>query len=192
MNMVKLSKKTSISACEQSPSALIDLIILIVVICASGFLIYPYVTILLSETVEIFEPILCMIQEEVVISVMIFSLLGLAIVTMVVLTITLCKSTKCGQPGCRGLQEAGEVDIWIEREDCVKKLNSSKDGLKKDLFELPKDYRSKLEAELKKMAPANGRVVLVFRDRCGCPVVRVEVSGSKKNNRKAKKKIRDE
>jgi hypothetical protein len=37
-----------------------------------------------------------------------------------------------------------------------------------------------LEAELKKMAPANGRAVLVFRARCGCSVGRLEVPGTKK------------
>ncbi|CBI22233.3 unnamed protein product, partial [Vitis vinifera] len=50
----------------------------------------------------------------------------------------------------------------------------------KGLFELPRDHHRELEAELKKMAPPNGRAVLVFRARCGCSVGRMEVPGPKK------------
>lgn len=175
------SKKTPILACEQSSSALIDLVILIAVIGSCGFLIYPYVTFLLSETLEILEDLSAS---------MIYGFLGLTIVTtlMTFLAIRLWKSPKCGQPGCRGLQKQVEFEIQIEKEDCVKNSdsNSVRYG-KKGLFEFPKDYHRELEADLKKMAPANGRVVLVFRARCGCSVVRMEVSGPKKNNRKIRK-----
>ncbi|KAL0647873.1 hypothetical protein Bca4012_046164 [Brassica carinata] len=44
----------------------------------------------------------------------------------------------------------------------------------------------RLEAELKKMAPINGRAVLVFREKCGCSVGRLEVPGPKQQ-RKIKK-----
>ncbi|KAL2492437.1 Uncharacterized protein Adt_28065 [Abeliophyllum distichum] len=57
---------------------------------------------------------------------------------------------------------------------------------RKGLFELPRDHHRELEAELKKMAPPNGRAVLVFRARCGCSVGRMEVPGPKKS-RKVKK-----
>ncbi|XP_071694175.1 uncharacterized protein [Rutidosis leptorrhynchoides] len=188
MNMARLSKKPSVSACKESPSALIDLIILMAVICASGFLIYPYVTILLFETIEIIEPIMDMVEQEVFIASMIYTVLGLSIIAMIMLTITLCKSSsKCGQLGCRGLHKAVEFDLWIEAEDFIKKSNSTKEQWKKGLFNLPKDRFRELETELKKVAPANGRVVVVFRGKCGCPVVRFEVYGPKKSNRKVKK-----
>lgn len=185
----RVSKKTPISDCDQSRSALIDLIILIAVVSACGFLIYPYIILLLSETLEILEPIMPMLQQEAISAPMIYGLLGLAVLTlsMAMLVITFCKNPKCGQPGCRGLQKAAEFDIQIETEDCIKNSSSMKSGLKKGLFEFPRDYFRELEAELKKIAPANGRAVLVFRARCGCPVVRVEVPGPKKNNRKMKK-----
>ncbi|GJV15409.1 ribosomal protein L34e superfamily protein [Tanacetum coccineum] len=101
--------------------------------------------------------------------------------------LTLCTSKKCGQPGCRGLQKNIEFDIHIEKEDCVKNLNLSSSPVKKGLFELPKDLHRGLEVELKKIAPVNGRVIMDFRARCGCPAVRIEVSGPKKSNRKFKK-----
>lgn len=83
------SKKT-ISDCQQSRSAFIDLIILIVVICACGFLIYPYLILLRSKTLEILEPIICSIQEEVLNAPMLYGFLALTILTisMGVLAIT--------------------------------------------------------------------------------------------------------
>ncbi|CAF1783684.1 unnamed protein product [Brassica oleracea var. botrytis] len=59
--------------------------------------------------------------------------------------------------------------------------------IQRGLFELPRDYHRELEAELKKMAPINGRAVLVFRAKCGCSVGRLEVPGPKKQLRKIKK-----
>jgi hypothetical protein len=107
-----------------------------------------------------------------------------------VMVITVCTGRKCRRPGCRGLHKAAEFDIQLETEDWVKKKsgNLGKEGLiKKGLFELPRDHHRELEAELKKMAPPNGRVVLVFRARCGCSLGRMEVPGPKKNLRKLKK-----
>ncbi|GKB47426.1 ribosomal protein L34e superfamily protein [Tanacetum coccineum] len=103
---------------------------------------------------------------------------------MAMLALTLCTSKKCGQPGCRGLQKNIEFDIHIEKEDCFKNSNLSSSPVKKGLFELPKDLHRGLEVELKKIAPVNGRVIMDFRARCGCPAVRIEVSGPKKRNRK--------
>ncbi|KAD7478637.1 hypothetical protein R6Q59_005615 [Mikania micrantha] len=172
------NKLPPISACEQSRSAFVDLIILIAVIGACGFLILEPVMDLMLK-----------FKQDVVRCPMVYCLIGLAIVTiaMAKLAISLCKSRKCGQPGCRGLRKAVEFDIQIETNDSIKNYDSLKNGFKKGLFELPKDYLKELEAALKKMAPANGRVVLVFRGRCGCPVVRVEVPGPRKSTRKVKK-----
>ena len=100
----------------------------------------------------------------------------------------LCRSRKkCDQPGCRGLRKAVEFHINIETEDGNKNSSFVKYGSKKGGFELSNNYLKGLEADLKKMGPVNGRVVLVMRGRCGCPVVRVEVPGPKKNNRKINK-----
>ncbi|KAL4568493.1 hypothetical protein LXL04_024106 [Taraxacum kok-saghyz] len=185
------SKKTPISSCEQSRSAFIDLIILIAVISACGVLIYPYVTLLISETLEIVTPIMIEIENELMSAPAIYICLGLTIFTtsVAVLAMTLSTSPKCGKPGCRGLTKGTAFDIQIVAEECFKSSNSSslKNRLKTGLFELPRDYHRELEAELKKIAPANGRVVLVFRARCGCSVGRMEVPGPKRNTRKIKR-----
>lgn len=184
-------KKTPISACEQSRSAFIDFIILIAVIGAFGFLVYPYVTLLMSQTLEILTPIMIVIEEELTIAPVIYVSLVITVLTtsIAVLAMTLWTSTKCGKPGCRGLSKATAFDIQIETEECFKNSNSNsvKYGLKTGLFELPRDYHRELEAELKKIAPANGRVVLIFRARCGCSIGRMEVPGPKRSNRKIKR-----
>ncbi|XP_076945546.1 uncharacterized protein At5g19025-like [Bidens hawaiensis] len=192
----KSLKRTPISACEQSPSALIDLIILIAVIGACGFLIYPSANLLFFRTFEFLEKILFLIKDEVLEAPMIYGCLGLSIfsASMAVLAVTICTSHKCGKPGCRGLHKAAEFDIQLEMHNNSSKSNCShgggnlgRIGLKNGLFELPRDYHKELEAELKKMAPINGRAVLVFRARCGCLVGRLEVPGPKKNQKRIKK-----
>ncbi|XP_076954221.1 uncharacterized protein At5g19025-like [Bidens hawaiensis] len=198
-NSHKLSKRTPISTCEQSPSALIDLIILIAVIGACGFLIYPYANLLFFQTFEFLEKISFLIKDEVLEAPMIYGCLGLSIfsASMAVVAVTICTSHKCGKPGCRGLHKAAEFDIQLETRSSLSSSSKSscshgggnlgKFGLKKGLFELPRDYNKELEAELKKMAPINGCAVLVFRARCGCSVGRLEVPGPKKNHKRIKK-----
>jgi len=44
------------------------------------------------------------------------------------------------------------------------------------------DYEC-LRSELRKMAPVNGKALLLFRAPCGCPVAKLEASGPKKGKR---------
>uniref|UniRef100_A0A6N2KNX2 Uncharacterized protein n=1 Tax=Salix viminalis TaxID=40686 RepID=A0A6N2KNX2_SALVM len=47
------------------------------------------------------------------------------------------------------------------------------------------DYEC-LRAELRKMAPPNGRAILLFRAKCGCPVAKLEGWGLKRGRRHKK------
>lgn len=178
-----------IPSCERSRSAAIDVVILIAVIAACGFLLFPTIKCISLKLIEFIGTAFYLVKEEMMRTPMIYGSIGLgfccaAIAAWVLL---LCTTRKCGNPNCKGLRKAAEFDIQLETEECVK--NSStlvKDGVKKGLFELPRDHHKELEAELKKMAPVNGRAVLVFRARCGCSVGRLEVPGPKKQ-RKIKK-----
>ncbi|KAK9272413.1 hypothetical protein L1049_002785 [Liquidambar formosana] len=178
-----------IPACQRSRSAAVDVFILIAVLCACGFLLYPYMKLVLLTSIEISGEILSLVKEEVTHAPMIYGSLVLSIffAALAAWGIMMCMNRKCGNPNCRGLRKAAEFDIQLETEECVK--NSSyvvKDGVKKGLFELPRDHHRELEAELKKMAPPNGRAILIFRARCGCSVGTMEVPGTKKP-RKIKK-----
>lgn len=178
------------TVCERSRSAVIDVVILIAVIGACGFLLFPYIKFLFVKAMEIVPVIIYVVKEEFSRAPLVYGSVGISIccATLAAWGVLACMTRKCGNPSCKGLRKAAEFDIQLETEDCVKNSASSvKDGVKKGLFELPRDHHRELEAELKKMAPPNGRAVLVFRARCGCSVGRLEVPGPKKHSRKIKK-----
>ncbi|XP_059643166.1 uncharacterized protein At5g19025-like [Cornus florida] len=196
INQVQKNKKvpnsqnhSSVPVCHRSRSTVIDVVILIAVIGACGFLLFPYIKFVFHNIVETVGLIMYEVKQEVLSAPVIYGCLGLSILCAVIAVsaMTVCTSTKCGKPDCRGLRQAAEFDIQIETEDSVKNSNNSaKDCVKKGLFELPLYHHRELEAELKKMAPPNGRAVLVFRARCGCSVGRMGVTGPRKT-RKVKK-----
>lgn len=178
-------------SCQQSRYALIDLMILIAVIGAFGVLLYPSVNLLMNKISEFVRLVSSEVKEEIFEAPGLYICLGLSILFagIALCVVVVCTGRRCGKPGCRGLKKAAEFDIQLETEDCVKNSNpiSAKDGVnKKGLFELPRDHHKELEAELKRMAPPNGRAVLIFRGRCGCSVGTMEVPGPKKT-RKVKK-----
>ncbi|KAL2551588.1 Uncharacterized protein Fot_05207 [Forsythia ovata] len=165
INEFHKSKKTSLNqlnipTCEQSRSVMIDVIILIIVIGAFEFLQYPYFKALVHNTVEIGREVVDVIREEIVRAPVVFGCLGVSILfaTIALVAIMVCTYRKFGKPGCRGLQKAAEFDKQLETKECVKRSTFvAKNGLKKGLFQLPRDHRRELKVELKKMAPPNAR-----------------------------------
>jgi hypothetical protein len=93
------------------------------------------------------------------------------------------RARRCGRPRCRGLRKAVEYDIQLETEECVRGLPHAGGGAPaRPPSDVGDDHRE-LEAVLRKMAPPNGRTVLIFRAPCGCPKERMEVWGAKKVRR---------
>lgn len=79
-----------------------------------------------------------------------------------------------------------EFDLQLQTEDSIKLGPNFIDSLPwKGGTETNPDYDC-LRAELRKMAPPNGRAVLLFRAKCGCPIAKLLASGPKKG-RKHKK-----
>lgn len=171
--------------CEHSPFAAIDIVILLLALLALGVLTFPYFKLILREFLEILPPTLELIGE-VILNAPVAYVAGLVLVFVSAVAaweILDHKSRKCGKPGCKGLRRAVEFDIQLESEECVKCLPSgSKEGFGVRPLGLGQDHKE-LEAELKKMAPPNGRTVLIFRAPCGCPAGRMEVWGHKKVRR---------
>nr|GLL43737.1 uncharacterized protein At5g19025 [Ipomoea trifida] len=101
------------------------------------------------------------------------------------------RSRKCGKSGCKGLRKAMEFDLQVQDEECLKVGSESK--AVREIDELPwkggsetnLDYEC-LRAELRKMAPPNGRAVLLFRAKCGCPIAKLEGWGPKRGRRHKK------
>ncbi|KAK1278261.1 hypothetical protein QJS04_geneDACA003462 [Acorus gramineus] len=171
--------------CSHSPFAAIDAVILLLVIGALGVLTFPYLTFLLQKAPH-FLPFAFDLIEDVLYQAPVAYAIGLILAfvgVLLVYEIYNHNSRKCGNPYCKGLKKAVEFDIQLESEECVKYLPPvPRDVLGVKPLELGRD-REELEAELKKMAPLNGRTVLIFRAPCGCPAGRMEVWGAKKVRR---------
>uniref|UniRef100_A0A7N0RII1 Ribosomal protein L34e superfamily protein n=1 Tax=Kalanchoe fedtschenkoi TaxID=63787 RepID=A0A7N0RII1_KALFE len=174
------------SFCDQFTfSAVIDILLLLVVIGALAVLVLPYLTFLVHQASEIFL-VACFLvgdlMNDVPLSYLACSVVGFfgAVILWAFLTL---KSQKCGKPYCKGLRKSVEFDIQLETEQCIKCYPpASREAFGAWPVELGED-RKELEAELKKMAPINGRTVLIFRAPCGCLTGRMEVWGPKKVSR---------
>lgn len=188
INQLDKKKNMPPSDCQQPHSAIIDVVILIAVVGASGVLLYPYINLVIHLLFEFFEEVSDVVKDEFLRAPMVFICLGLSMFFAVIalLAVTVCTPGRgCGRPGCRRLKKAAEFDIQLETEDVLKKsnLNPKNGGVKKGIFRLPRDYHQELEGELKRMAPPNGRALLVYRGRCGCSIGTMEVSGPRKTGK---------
>lgn len=168
--------------CDRSKWVLLEVVLFIAVIFAFGFLFFPFIYYILTGAVEITCVILYAVKDEIFIepSIYVYVGFGISFASFAVWGVLncVCAGKKCGNRGCKGMRKSAEFDIQLETEDCVKNL--SNEVVKKGLFEVPRDHHRELELELKKIAPINGRAVLILRARCGCSVGRLEVPGPKK------------
>ncbi|KAK9933495.1 hypothetical protein M0R45_020692 [Rubus argutus] len=171
--------------CKHSPSATLDLLILILVLFSGTFLITSYFSYIfnsLSLLLSHSAPHLQFVPVPYVIGFFIFFVAALVFVEFC------CgaRSRKCERPGCKGLKKAMEFDLQLQTEECVKTASKEIDKLPwKGGSETNPDYEC-LRSELRKMAPPNGRAVLLFRSRCGCPVAKLEGWGPKRGRRHKK------
>ncbi|KAK8948043.1 hypothetical protein KSP40_PGU016569 [Platanthera guangdongensis] len=189
----QLDSQNSIKSppCPHRKFPIVDICILIAVLSACGFLLFPYLKMFSSGLSDFWKTALATTGEELGIASGTFAVIGIGFLvacSVLYLAVDCCAGQKCDNPNCRGLRNAPEFDIKIETEDCLKILNNSAgiDGVESGFFELGEDYNRELGAKLKKMAPLNGRAVLIFRSKCGCSAGRMVVWGQKKS-RKAKK-----
>jgi hypothetical protein len=157
--------------CDQITSlgAAIDIVILILVLGSCGFLIMPYFTFIFSQMGEVL-PGLFMLIAEVICQAPIAYVSGLLICCMSVIfmyTVYEYKSRWCDNHQCHGLCKAMEMDVQLETEQCVRTLSIPiVDELPwNGSVELGQDPKE-LEAELRRIAPPNGRAILNFRAPC--------------------------
>ncbi|XP_010276421.1 PREDICTED: uncharacterized protein At5g19025-like [Nelumbo nucifera] len=171
--------------CDHSLFAAVDIILFFLVLGALGFLMVPYFKFLFHEASELLPAVYALVSD-VICSAPVAYVVGLVVTFVMVIAlweIIHHKYRKCGNPYCKGLRKAVEFDIQLESEECVKYLSPvPKDAYGVRPLELGQDHKE-LEAELKRMAPLNGRTVLIFRAPCGCPAGRMEVWGPKKLRR---------
>lgn len=171
------------SFCDSAPMAVVDAVMLLAVVTALGFLLIPYLKLLLLEMGALLHPAASCLPAAA------FFGAAVAVAAVVVAWELLGHhARKCGKPRCRGLKKAVEFDIQLETEECVRGRPgpTARSALLAAAGARPVelgDEQRELEAELRKMAPPNGRTVLIFRAPCGCPKGRMEVWGAKKVRR---------
>lgn len=185
------SSSNPLAHCDQlSSSVAIDVVILVVVLVACGFLFTPYFAFIAAEAVQVVPAALILLGEVVIQAPVAYASATLFMFAALLVTYEVLqyKSRKCDNPECRGLSKAMELDIQLETEDCVKSSPTKELQLwNKGHITGPGQDQRELEAELRRMAPPNGRAVLIFRAPCGCPAARFEASGSRKAVRRTKK-----
>lgn len=168
--------------CKHAPSATLDLLILLLVLFSGAFLLSSYFSYIFNSLSLLLPSVSLPIPY--LLSFVIFFIAS-------VITVELCcgaRSRKCERIGCRGLKKATEFDLQIERFGSG---SGTASGLGLGEYDkLPwkggsegnPDYEC-LRSELRKMAPINGRALLLFRAPCGCPIAKLEASGPKKGKR---------
>ncbi|KAG2395759.1 uncharacterized protein HKW66_Vig0068650 [Vigna angularis] len=163
--------------CKHSPSATLDLLILLLVLFSGAFLLSSY----FSYIFHSLSLLLPSLPLSYLLPFFLFFALSLAAADFC------CgpRSRRCQRSGCKGLKKAMEFDLQIHRFGSAPSPDASAeiDRLPwKGGTEANPDYEC-LRSELRKMAPPNGRALLLFRAPCGCPVAKLEASGPKKGKR---------
>ncbi|XP_062231696.1 uncharacterized protein At5g19025-like [Phragmites australis] len=176
------------SLCDHSPLAAVDALVLLASLAALAFLAAPYARLL---AVEAREAMAALHPAASCVPLAAGMAAGAAVLAW---DAAAHRARRCGRPRCRGLRKAVEFDIQLETEGCVHRLlPPGGAGAAARPVELGDAHREleaelgdghrELEAVLRKMAPPNGRTVLIFRAPCGCPKGRMEVRGAKKVRR---------
>ncbi|KAL1211815.1 hypothetical protein V5N11_023804 [Cardamine amara subsp. amara] len=191
------SSSSSLHLCKHSPSATLDLLILILVLFSGAFLLSSYFSYLFhsfSLLSSHFPPLSSLIFSDdedpsPIPPASYFFAFAIFFAASIAFLDLCCgpRSRKCKNPKCKGLKKAMEFDLQLQTEECVKS------GATKEIDRLPwkggsesnPDYEC-LRAELRRMAPPNGRAVLLFRSRCGCPVAKLQGWGPKRGRRHKK------
>ncbi|KAK4746209.1 hypothetical protein SAY87_012521 [Trapa incisa] len=181
------SSSCSSSLCRHSPSATLDLLILTVVVLSGTFLVSSYFSYIFNSlSILLSHPT---IHLHVDLPVIPYALGFLVFFSVALLSFEcFCGSRprRCQRSGCKGLKKSMEFDLQLQTADCIKSGSKDIDKLPwKGGTETNPDYEC-LRAELRKMAPPNGRAVLLFRAKCGCPVAKLEGWGPKKSRRHKK------
>nr|TKW26648.1 hypothetical protein SEVIR_3G204000v2 [Setaria viridis] len=170
--------------CDHSPLAVVDALALLASLAALAFLAAPYARLLAAEARDAVAAAATRHPAAPCVPLAAGVAAGAAVLAW---DAAAHRARRCGRPRCRGLRKAVEYDIQLETEECVRGLPHAGGGVAaaapaRPASEIGDDHRE-LEAVLRKMAPPNGRTVLIFRAPCGCPKERMEVWGAKKVRR---------
>uniref|UniRef100_A0A0D9WG64 Ribosomal protein L34e superfamily protein n=1 Tax=Leersia perrieri TaxID=77586 RepID=A0A0D9WG64_9ORYZ len=189
------------ASCRHTPSsATLDLLILLLVLFSVAFLLASS----LAHVSRSLSPLLASPAAAAVLAsgaaAMPYLGAAAALAGATFLSCSRLPRRRCRNPRCRGLVKALEFDVQLQTEEAVRAGTGSTTGgadaaMWREIEALPwkggqggnnPDYEC-LRAELRRMAPPNGRAVLLFRNRCGCPIAKLEGWGVPKSKRRSKR-----
>lgn len=189
------------TTCRHAPSsATLDLLILLLVLFSLAFLLASS----LSHVARSLSPLLATPPAVAALAhaaaALPYAAAAAVLAAAAFLSCRRLPRRRCRNPRCRGLRKALEFDVQLQTEEAVRAGAGSTVGgadaaMWREIEALPwkggqggnnPDYEC-LRAELRRMAPPNGRAVLLFRNRCGCPVAKLEGWGAPKSKRRNKK-----
>ncbi|GMP56599.1 hypothetical protein CsSME_00021022 [Camellia sinensis var. sinensis] len=185
------STTTFLSPPSSPKSATLDILILILGLFSGTFLITSYFS-YIFQSLSLLLPPLSHSSPSSSSSAVIYLIGFLLFFILVFVFFEICcgyRSRKCENPRCKALKKAMEFDLQLQAEECLRSAATAV----REIDELPwkggsegnPDYEC-LRAELTKMAPPNGRAVLLFRARCGYPIAKLKGWGAKRGRRHKK------
>ncbi|KAJ4847246.1 hypothetical protein Tsubulata_004658 [Turnera subulata] len=185
----------SSATCKHSPSATLDLLILLLVLFSGTFLLTSYFSYIFNSLSLLLAHYHLSFSFSLHLSPSFPYILGFVALFLLSVASACCgaRSRKCHRPGCKGIKNAMEFDLQLQTEEILKSTNVGSSPSSADFDKLPwkggseanPDYEC-LRRELRKMAPPNGRAVLLFRAKCGCPVAKLEGWGPRRGRRQKK------
>ncbi|KAJ4772676.1 Ribosomal protein L34e superfamily protein [Rhynchospora pubera] len=182
----------SASSCKHPPSATLDLLILILVLFSSAFLVASSLSHIARSLSPFLSPLFHSLRAIPLHYLLTPMLMSFPFSFTICLLCRHLPRRKCRNPRCRGLKKALEFDVQLQTEETISDPAAA--AMWKEIDSLPwkggqggnnPDYEC-LRVELRKMAPPNGRAVLLFRSRCGCPLAKLEAWGPKRGRRHKK------
>ncbi|KAJ1262747.1 hypothetical protein BS78_09G133700 [Paspalum vaginatum] len=189
------------TACRHTPSsATLDLLILLLVLFSLAFLLassFAHVARSLSPLLATPPAVAALAYAAAALP---YAAAAAVLAAAAFFSCSRLPRRRCRNPRCRGLRKALEFDVQLQTEEAVRAGAGSTVGgadaaMWREIEALPwkggqggnnPDYEC-LRAELRRMAPPSGRAVLLFRNRCGCPVAKLEGWGAPKSKRRNKK-----
>ncbi|KAK1387701.1 hypothetical protein POM88_015879 [Heracleum sosnowskyi] len=101
---------------------------------------------------------------------------------------------KCGKSGCRGYMNDDNFEFRFQTENRLKEVTSKEvmqvdklpwhELLAGDLSSEDEAVKAELRTYFKKLVPVNGRFVLLFKSKCGCPYAKIEAWSSEDSSRR--------
>uniref|UniRef100_A0A7N1A0M6 Ribosomal protein L34e superfamily protein n=1 Tax=Kalanchoe fedtschenkoi TaxID=63787 RepID=A0A7N1A0M6_KALFE len=175
--------------CKHSPSATLDILVLILVLFSGAFLLTSSASYLVTSALLLLPTIdLAALLQDPPLPHAVALFVALATLSLAIAFWCRCRTSRCSKQGCKGLKKAVEFDLQLQTEECLRSAVN-----REMIDKLPweggtednPDYEP-LRSEMRKIAPPNGRAVLLFRAKCGCPMAKLEVWGTKRGRRHKK------